>query len=612
MASTTATIGTPAIFLAFQSANIAATTTYGTVVFTETSFITQNLGFFTSAKEPEVDVQAPLPPFTVTAGAGSIVPGAFVAKVTGAAFPQIGAPIPGVSVSVVQPTDFTMPSPLAHCINDPLSDQTGVVSCTLQVDTCTLGSSGVIFSVGGGFKLYSGSINVVQGSASAFKKLAGDNQTGTAGQLLPVTLTALVSDGCGNASPGAKVTWSVTQGSASLSSTVSTADSSGRVSTKVTLGQTPGTVLVRVSVGNSSTATFTLTNSIAVSSLTLLSGNNQSAQQNQTFAQPLTVTVRDAQNNLVQGVIVTFSVTSGSANIAQPSATSDSQGRAFVTLGAGPTAGPVVITASYGNFSVTFNETVQPPAPVITAASFSNAAFNANSGGPAGLVPCSLSTVIGAGLAPGINGIMSGNAFGPLSMSVAGVSITVGGVAAPIQAVANQNGVQSVNFQTPCEAQPGSTTVVVTVNGNATMVSNVTVLQAQPGVFNYVWPTNGKTYGAVIRASDGSYISPGNPAHRGETLLMVVTGLGQTSPAATTNNTGVPGQNVVVPLVVGVNNAGVFETSAQYQVGGIGVYLVAFQIPLSASTSPFDQPLALETTVNGQPVFSNPTLIPVN
>jgi uncharacterized protein (TIGR03437 family) len=194
--------------------------------------------------------------------------------------------------------------------------------------------------------------------------------------------------------------------------------------------------------------------------------------------------------------------------------------------------------------------------------------------------------------------VVSGaSSFGPLPYTLNSVSITVNGIPAPIESVANQDGVQSVNFQTPCEVQPGSATVVVQVGGDSITVTEVTIFAAQPGIVNYQGPS-GKTYASVIRAADGSYVTPSNFARRGETYYVVVTGLGQMTPPALTNSAGV-GQSIVLPLVVGVNNAPVPVVSAQYLSGSIGRYIVSFQIPINAASGP-DQPLAIALMVNGQ------------
>jgi uncharacterized protein (TIGR03437 family) len=349
--------------------------------------------------------------------------------------------------------------------------------------------------------------------------------------------------------------------------------------------------------------TFTLTNNVVIGSITLLSGGNQSVTTGQTF-QPLVFQVLDVNRNPVPGLQVAFNVVSGSATLSTAAGTTNSSGQASTTPTAGSTAGNVSITATAGSFTSTATLTVTLPGPSVTASSFVNAASFA-----AGLVPCGLATVTGTGIAAGVTSVISGvSPFLPLPYSLNGFSLSVNGVAAPIESISNQNGVQQANFQTPCEVQPGSATVVLTINGVNTTIQGVQVLQAQPGIFSYLGPT-GKPYGAVIRAADGSYVTPQSFANRGETYYLVVTGLGQTNPAVATDSAGVAGLNVVPQLIVGVDNIGVQVVSAQYLVGSFGVYLVGFQLPLTAPTGP-DQPLAIAAIVGNAAVYGNPVFLP--
>src|SRR5207244_2859883 len=119
--------------------------------------------------------------------------------------------------------------------------------------------------------------------------------------------------------------------------------------------------------------------------------------------------------------------------------------------------------------------------------------------------------------------------------------------------------------------------VVITINNNPTTIPNVQILAAQPGFYTYQGPNN-RLYGAVIRGLDGSYVTPSNFLRRGEPYFLVATGLGQVTPATLTNSAGIANQNVILPVTVGLNNAGITATNAQYLPGSIGVYLVQFTV----------------------------------
>jgi uncharacterized protein (TIGR03437 family) len=301
---------------------------------------------------------------------------------------------------------------------------------------------------------------------------------------------------------------------------------------------------------------------------------------------------------------VTYVVTSGTGSFtpANGTATTAANGQAQVNFTAGPVNGNIIITASAGGISTTFSLSATLLGPAITSASFTN-----NASGVIGIVPCGLTTVTGQGIAPLVNGTLSGLptfGVGPLPFFLGGFSLTVNGIQAPIEALANQGGVQWAVFQTPCEISNSSpASIVVNANGAITTVTNVPVFAAQPGIFTYV-ASDTKTYAVVIRAADGSYVGPTNFARRGETYYMLVTGLDETSPTVATGDAGTGTENVIFPTIVSVNNSGVPVVSSQYWEGGVGVYIVGFQIPLNAPTGPA-QNIAIGVTVNGSTVVGS-------
>jgi uncharacterized protein (TIGR03437 family) len=148
------------------------------------------------------------------------------------------------------------------------------------------------------------------------------------------------------------------------------------------------------------------------------------------------------------------------------------------------------------------------------------------------------------------------------------------------------------------------------VNGANTAVSNVPVLSVQPGIFTFTGPNN-KIYGTVIRAADGTFVTPSNPAHRGEQYYMIVTGLGKVTPATVTNSYGTGSQNISFSLAVGIHDLGVPVISGRYLAGYIGAYRVDFMIPADAPLGT-DQNLAVAAYINdaGDLLFGNQVLLP--
>ncbi len=265
------------------------------------------------------------------------------------------------------------------------------------------------------------------------------------------------------------------------------------------------------------------------------------------------------------------------------------------------------MVASVGNISQTFTLTVIPPGPALTTSSFVNAG-----GGGSGLSPCSLATAVATGLAPGLNGlVLNSNSFGPFAGTLAGDTVNVNGIGAPLSSVGTVNGAEQITFQIPCEATPGSVPVTINVSGGSAS-ANITLTAAAPGIFETVMSDNAKR--AVALRPDGTYVSLANPARRGEVIRVLVTGMGPTTPAVGTGSLPVPGSDALVSgqVIAGVNNAGARVVTARLSPNLIGVYEVAFQVP---SDAPAGNDVVLSVAVNapgdGQTRFSNGSKLPI-
>jgi uncharacterized protein (TIGR03437 family) len=197
-----------------------------------------------------------------------------------------------------------------------------------------------------------------------------------------------------------------------------------------------------------------------------------------------------------------------------------------------------------------------------------------------GLSPGMLATLFGTNLSPVVGVASPGSAT-----SYQGVSVTVGGRLAQLFALVNLNGSEQINFQVP-EELTAQNTVTVQVNNNGSIgTTNVPLALVQPGIFEYIPAGSLVSYAAILNA-DGSIVGPSNPASRGSTAAMFLTGLGPTSPFVGTGQPGpVPlATTVYQPAVLGLNNdevPAVFSGLAPYFVG---LYQVNFTIPADAVT----------------------------
>lgn len=588
----------------FQQSTVSATYASNAVNFTLTTYVNA-LPLGGLSPDPTVQISKPTAEDRIiVAKAGSTVPAAVIAQVVAAGGPQTGQGIPNIGLRVF--TSFSPDQgPSAFC-NGPgrvaLTDASGAATCDLVVGG-RLGTTQLNVNVGAFNNQAPLTLTVLPGDPGRITIQRGNNQSGLPGAQLPEALVAVISDAFGNPLPGVKATFTVvTPGTVTLRNIFDTSDAQGRVSALATLGGTPGPQQVRVSVGNLS-QTFTLTVNATFGSVTAVSGSGQTAEINQAFASPLVVRVLDTQGRPLPGAAVTFSVSSGSATLSAASAVTDANGQASVTIRAGATPGPITVSATAGGFTAAFNLTSRLPGPQLSVEGFVNAASFER-----GVVPGSIVTIFGAGIAPNVRGsVIPATIVGSLPISLAGVDVTFNGVAAPIFAVSNADGRESVTVQVPFETAPGQAQVRVNVSGGVSTIS-VPVQPVQPGFFETF---DGTTRYVVAQRPDGSFVTPSNPARRGEVVRVYLTGLGQVTPATATNRGGSPNQRVNANLVLGLNYEGTVITSAEYAEGLIGVYVLTFTVPANA---PAGSAIPLNMAAvgpDGQSVFSRDTAIAI-
>ncbi len=437
-------------------------------------------------------------------------------------------------------------------------------------------------------------VSVSSATPTALQLISGNSQSAQAGQALPLPLVVEVLASGGAGLSGQTINWAVSpSGAATLGSTSNTTNASGQASNTVTLSSTAsGTVSITATAAGTSLApvTFTITAIplITATGLNIVSGNNQSIAEN---AQSAALTVQlngtsSGQTVPIPGAVVQFSIT-GPGTLSSTSATTGTNGQASVTVTAGATSGAVTVTATSSGFSQSFSLTVVPPGPQLTASSFLNGAdFQVGS-----ISPCSIATIEAAGLAPGLQTIVSGaNMVGPLPYSLAGEGVTVNGSQAPIfnvgTSVNSTAGQQQLTFQVPCDATPGSSVPInVTTVGGGHGSVNVALNAASPGIFQTTM-TDGVSRAVIVRP-DGSFVSLTNPARRGEMEIAFATGLGPSIPSVGTNDLPSPGVTATpqYTVVVGMAAQGVPGGTFALSPDLVGVWEVPFTIPTSIPTT---------------------------
>ena len=182
-------------------------------------------------------------------------------------------------------------------------------------------------------------------------------------------------------------------------------------------------------------------------------------------------------------------------------------------------------------------------APVINPGGILNAAsYNIAS---QAVAPGSIATIFGSNLSNGTTCFGScGPTFdknGVLIPTLAGVSVTFNGVAAPVLVVASSG---QIDVQVPVEmAGTSSAMVVATVNGQSSAPVSVPIQPTAPGIFTA--NASGSGQGAIVNNRDApsgivSLSAPwfslpsAHPAQAGDFLQIYATGLGALNPSLAT------------------------------------------------------------------------------
>ena len=165
--------------------------------------------------------------------------------------------------------------------------------------------------------------------------------------------------------------------------------------------------------------------------------------------------------------------------------------------------------------------------------------------------------------------------------SLAGVSITINGVLAPLYYVSPTQ----INGQVPFETALGTATAVITTNGSLPAQVTFPVVPAEPAIL-----LNG-TQALAVNQDQVTLNSPDTPAAPGDIETIYLTGIGQTNPPASTglpSPSSPPFDKVNYAYQVTVNGQPALVTYLGLAPGWTGLCQVDFQIPsnLKAGTYP--------------------------
>ena len=352
-----------------------------------------------------------------TATVGTSPPSGFVLIMTtspwpgqpGGSFPftlrvtDDGSPVEGQTVTFsVSPDDGTVSFSVTTATTDSDgrvstslrlgSDATGSYTVTASVGTSSISTTVTVDSSSGdgpdnrqgtrgtsqqpksdGSSGNGNSTTVGQAISQTLTKVSGDEQRGPASTALAAPFVVSVLDQNRSAFAGAVVTFSVTAGGGTLSSTTATTDANGRARSTLTLGSDPGTNTVTATVAGLESVTFTANGYATPHSLTKVSGDDQEGPASTQLAAPFVVLALDENGAAMAGAVVTFSVTAGGGTLSSTTdansctiasstssttATTDADGQASARLTLGSEPGSNTVSATVEGFEAeTFTAT---------------------------------------------------------------------------------------------------------------------------------------------------------------------------------------------------------------------------------------------------------------
>lgn len=246
------------------------------------------------------------------------------------------------------------------------SDDEGRVSATWTLSTVA-GVGTATATLEDGLDVVTFSATAMPGRPISVVLIAGDDQTGAAGETLPQPLEVEVRDFYQNLVPEATVNWMMVEGGGSVSPGMSTTNDAGRGTTLWTLGA-PGANRVVATVGGAGSVEFTAT-ALAPTGLILTPGEGNGRSPIVNGSVTLTARLTDGGGAPVAGATVAWHVASEpdpartTARVNPLTSVTNADGKASTFLYVGTVAGAVTVEASVPNVEpAVFGVTVIPGA----------------------------------------------------------------------------------------------------------------------------------------------------------------------------------------------------------------------------------------------------------
>jgi uncharacterized protein (TIGR03437 family) len=177
----------------------------------------------------------------------------------------------------------------------------------------------------------------------------------------------------------------------------------------------------------------------------------------------------------------------------------------------------------------------------------------------------------------------------PLPTALGESCLTVNGVPVPMLFVSSQQ----INGQLPFNVD-GNATMTLHTPGGISDNFNFTILPAAPSIFRSGSAGPDTNLATITRADNGELITPTNPIHPNDTIVIWATGLGRTSPPI---DSGLPSpseplSNAVIVPTVTLGGTGLTVMYAGLVPGSVGLYQINATVPGKVPTG-LDIPLVI-------------------
>ena len=193
------------------------------------------------------------------------------------------------------------------------------------------------------------------------------------------------------------------------------------------------------------------------------------------------------------------------------------------------------------------------------------------------VAPGALMSIFGANMSP----VNVATIEMPLPTALGDSCLTVNGLPVPLIFMSPTQ----INAQMPFQAV-GNVTLIVRTPGGVSDNYNLVIQPTAPGVFRSSVQGDNSLIPTVIRAENQTIATTSIPVHRGDTLSIYLTGMGQTAPPVEAGlaSPANPLAVVVAPATVTLGGVALQVAYAGLAPGPVGVYQINVVVPRNVPT----------------------------